>query len=109
MPFRIKDITKLTVEVDLPDSNFTAANLITGKNIADGLRWELLLASKIDLPMNSHSLFTRIDLENVWGHVNLYAVGAGQAVAQLDVTYGVDYEPFKVAKPILIQNALVRK
>ena len=47
--------------------------------------------------MNSHSLFTRIDLENVWGHVNLYAVGAGQAVAQLDVTYGVDYEPFKVA------------
>ena len=37
-------------------------------------------------------------MENVWGHVNLYAVGAGQAVAQLDVTYGVDYEPFKVAK-----------
>ena len=32
----------------------------------------------------------------MWGHVNLYAVGAGQAVAQLDVTYGVDYEPFKV-------------
>ena len=45
----------------------------------------------------------------MWGHVNLYAVGAGQAGAQLDVTYGVDYEPFKVAKPILIQNALVRK
>ena len=45
---RIKDITKLTVEVDLPDSNFTAANLITGKNIADGLRWELLLESKIN-------------------------------------------------------------
>ena len=42
-PPRIKDITKLTVEVDLPDSNFTAANLITGKNIADGLRWELSL------------------------------------------------------------------
>ena len=42
-PSRIKDITKLTVEVDLPDSNFTAANLITGKNIADGLRWELSL------------------------------------------------------------------
>ena len=63
------------MEVDLPDSNFTATNLITGQNIADGLR---------------------IDLENVWGHVNLYAAGAGQAVAQLDVTYGVDYEPFKV-------------
>ena len=35
---RIKDITKLTVEVDLPDSNFTATNLITGRNIADGRR-----------------------------------------------------------------------
>ena len=35
---RIKDITKLTVEVDLPDSNFTATNLITGQNIADGRR-----------------------------------------------------------------------
>ena len=40
----------------------------------------------------------RIDLENVWGHVNLYARGAGQAVAQLDVNYGVDFEPFKVSR-----------
>ena len=40
--------------------------------------------------------FFRIDLKNVWGHVNFYARGAGQAVAQLDVNYGVDYEPFKV-------------
>ena len=37
----------------------------------------------------------RIDLDNVWGHVNLFAEGAGQAVAQLDVNYGVDYEPYK--------------
>ena len=42
--------------------------------------------------------YFRIDLENVWGHVNFYARGAGQAVAQLDVNYGVDYEPFKVSK-----------
>ena len=26
----------------------------------------------------------------------MYARGAGQAVAQLDVNYGVDFEPFKV-------------
>ncbi len=31
--------------------------------------------------------------------MNLYAHGAGQAVAQLDVTYGVDYEPFKEHPP----------
>ena len=36
--------------------------------------------------MASHSLFTRIDLENVWGHVNLYAVGAGQAVRAVNWT-----------------------
>ncbi|XP_066953727.1 LOW QUALITY PROTEIN: CD109 antigen-like [Macrobrachium rosenbergii] len=29
-------------------------------------------------------------LENVWGHVNLVAKGSGQAVVQLDVSYGVD-------------------
>ena len=36
-----------------------------------------------------------VEPDNVWGHVNLYARGAGQAVAQLDLSYGVDYEPFK--------------
>ena len=41
-------------------------------------------------------LFYSVDVTNVWGHVNMYAKGAGQAVAQLDLTYGIDYEPFKV-------------
>lgn len=30
------------------------------------------------------------ELENVWGHVNLIAKGSGQAVVQLDVSWGVD-------------------
>ncbi len=71
---RIKDITDLTVEVDIPDSNLTHAFHITGNNIAK--------IQKIDIP-------------NVWGHINLVATGAGQAIAQLDVNWGVDYEPFK--------------
>jgi hypothetical protein len=41
-------------------------------------------------------VFFRVDVTNVWGHMNLFAKGAGQAVAQLDLTYGVDYEPYKV-------------
>ena len=36
-----------------------------------------------------------MDIPNVWGHVNLIAKGAGQAIAQLDVNWGVDFEPFK--------------
>ena len=38
----------------------------------------------------------RLDATNAWGHINIFAKGAGHAVAQLDVNYGVDYEPFKV-------------
>jgi CD109 antigen len=71
---RIKDITDLTVEVDIPDSNLTHSFHITGENIAD---------------------MQRVDIPNVWGHINMVANGAGQAIAQLDVNWGVDYEPFK--------------
>ena len=48
---------------------------------------------------SSHALIILISIEikNVWGHVNVFARGAGQAVAQLDVNYGIDYEPFKVS------------
>ncbi len=38
----------------------------------------------------------QMSIPNVWGHINLVANGAGQAIAQLDVSWGVDYEPFKV-------------
>ena len=47
-------------------------------------------------PILYQVLFYSVDVTNVWGHVNMYAKGAGQAVAQLDLTYGIDYEPFKV-------------
>ena len=42
------------------------------------------------------SIYHRLDATNAWGHINIFAKGAGHAVAQLDVNYGVDYEPFKV-------------
>ena len=35
----------------------------------------------------------------MWGHINFEARGAGQAIAQLDINYGVDYEPFKDMPP----------
>ena len=73
---RIKDITDLEVEVDVPDSNMTHTFHIVGDDKIARLQ--------------------RMDIPNVWGHVNLIAHGAGQAIAQLDVNWGVDYEPFKV-------------
>merc|ERR1712020_197336 len=36
-----------------------------------------------------------LEIPNVWGHINFEARGARQAIAQLDVNYGVDYEPKK--------------
>ena len=53
---RIKDITDLYVEIDIPDSNITQTIPITGENIAR---------------------MQRIDIPNVWGHLNIVANGAG--------------------------------
>ncbi|XP_069979705.1 CD109 antigen [Penaeus vannamei] len=38
----------------------------------------------------STASYHTFELENVWGHINLIAKGSGQAVAQLDVSWGVD-------------------
>ena len=71
---RIKDITDLNVNVQIPDSNITKTFHITGNKIAE---------------------LRTLEIPNVWGHINFEARGAGQAIAQLDVNYGVDYEPKK--------------
>ena len=57
---RIKDITNLNVIVDVPDSNVTKDFHITGN-------------SKIARTQT-------LDIKNVWGHINLQAYGAGQAI-----------------------------
>jgi len=74
----IKDLTEMTVTVDLPDSNITKYFPITKNGITD--------AQEIAIP-------------NVWGHINLMAKGRGQAIAQLDLTYGVDYEHHRDIAP----------
>uniref|UniRef100_A0A0P4XT60 Macroglobulin complement-related protein n=1 Tax=Daphnia magna TaxID=35525 RepID=A0A0P4XT60_9CRUS len=56
-------------------------------------------ASKIGNPMHitSESLSTvhQMDIPNVWGHVNVVGRGAGQAVLQLKVQYGIDSDDLK--------------
>ena len=34
-------------------------------------------------------------IPNVWGHVNVIGRGAGQAVMQLNVEYGIDWEELR--------------
>jgi len=72
------DLTQMVVTVDLPDSNITKNFEISKTGISTGLS---------------------VDIPNVWGHVNLFARGRGQALAQLDLTYGVDYEHHRDVAP----------
>ena len=67
----IKDLTKMMVTVDLPDSN---------------------ISQHIPIDRGGISMDRSFDIPNVWGTVNLFAKGRGQALAQLDLTYGVDVE-----------------
>ena len=53
--------------------------------------------------LNKHvgfAIVSRVEAANSWGHINIFAKGAGHAVAQLDVDYGIDYEPFKVHRTL---------
>ncbi|XP_050713228.1 CD109 antigen-like isoform X2 [Eriocheir sinensis] len=46
------------------------------------------------------SQMTSIPIENVWGMVNVFATGEGQAILQLDIEYGVDWSDFKKEPPV---------
>ena len=83
---RIKDLTNLNIEIDIPDSNITKHLKINGNTVSN--------LQKIDIP-------------NVWGHINFHATGAGQAVAQMDINWGIDYEPFKDNPPVKCFNLTI--
>ncbi|XP_054284296.1 CD109 antigen-like [Macrosteles quadrilineatus] len=71
---RLHEITNMDVTIELPTS--------------DNLR------TKVHID-NSTVLFqSHLQIPKVWGNVIIQAQGAGQAVAQLDVNYGIDHEMF---------------
>jgi len=74
-----KDLTDMMVTVDLPDANQLETYHITRTGVSN----------HIDIP-----------LEKVWGTVQYQAKGQGQAVAQLDLTYGVDFPTFADKPPV---------
>ncbi|CAG0890979.1 unnamed protein product [Darwinula stevensoni] len=75
---RLRDITDMTVKFEASASNFSKS---------------------VTLGPNGLSKLQIFDLENVWGQVNVIGKGAGQAVVQLDVTWGVDW-PNEIQKPL---------
>ena len=49
--------------------------------------------------MKSERVDEICQISQVWGHVNVLAKGSGQAVIQLDVSFGVDYDEYKDTPP----------
>lgn len=64
---RIKDITDMRLDVDIPDSNLTHTFHVLGNDSIARTR--------------------RLDIKNVWGHINLEAYGAGQAIGNFNVVF----------------------
>nr|XP_027238444.1 uncharacterized protein LOC113829465 [Penaeus vannamei] len=52
------------------------------------------LKTNISIGKDALSLMRSVPIARPWGHVNLVAEGAGQAVAQLEVSWGVDLERY---------------
>ena len=80
---RIKDITNLNVIVDVPDSNVTKDFHITGN-------------SKIARTQT-------LDIKNVWGHINLQAYGAGQAIGN-SLFFVYSFHNIRCVKYIVCHN-----
>ncbi|GLH03267.1 Uncharacterized protein GBIM_09200 [Gryllus bimaculatus] len=76
---RLLAVTEMSVTVDMPSSELSTS-----------------------LHVGNMSLGSEQTLEvpNVWGHVNVIARGSGQALAQMDVSFGIDFESL-VETPIV--------
>lgn len=74
----IKDLTDLFITVNLPDSNFKETFNIKSEGVSNA----------IEVPISS-----------VWGNLFMEAKGRGQAVAQMDIMYGVDYPTYAEVPP----------
>ncbi|XP_069938701.1 CD109 antigen [Cherax quadricarinatus] len=78
---RLRDITDMRVNVEATGEIGRASHSVVISNTS---------VSKMNL----------IPIQNVWGLVNVVAHGAGQAILQLDVSYGVDWTPLKKQPPV---------
>ncbi|XP_069194402.1 CD109 antigen isoform X2 [Procambarus clarkii] len=78
---RLRDVTDMRVTLEhSANPNFTV---------------DVYLGNSLDLAdMRSY------DLENIWGHIRVVGHGSGQALVQLDYSYGVDYEPLLDYPPV---------
>ncbi|KAK8743670.1 hypothetical protein OTU49_001200, partial [Cherax quadricarinatus] len=78
---RLRDVTDMRVTLEhSANPNFTV---------------DVYLGDSLDL-----AAMRSFDLENIWGHISVVGHGSGQALVQLDYSYGVDYEPLLDYPPV---------
>ncbi|KAK3858623.1 hypothetical protein Pcinc_035182 [Petrolisthes cinctipes] len=78
---RLRDITDMRVVIEATGEEGRASN-------------------KVFISNSNVSSMNIIPIQNVWGLVNIVANGAGQAILQLDVSYGVDWNELKKQPPV---------
>ncbi|XP_042213472.1 CD109 antigen-like [Homarus americanus] len=78
---RLRDITDMRVTVEATGEAGRASHTVGISN-------------------TSVSRMNFIPIQNVWGLVNVVANGAGQAILQLDVSFGIDWTELKKQPPI---------
>lgn len=60
--------------------------------------------------LGNNTIFSKqFPLDKVWGHVNVLGRGSGQAVVQLDLSFGIDKEHLKDTAPRKAFNLKVRE
>lgn len=72
---RILELTNVNILVTVPTSNEKKHRFHLGNS--------------------STNKYNSIPINSVWGHVNIEARGSGLVLAQMDVSYNVDYDPLK--------------
>ncbi|XP_068210039.1 CD109 antigen-like [Palaemon carinicauda] len=87
---RLRDITDMKVTVEVTGE--------TGRS-----------SSSVVISNSSISEINIIPITNVWGLVNVVANGAGQAILQLDVAYGIDWTDLKKQPPVEAFDLMVEE
>uniref|UniRef100_T1IN02 CD109 antigen n=1 Tax=Strigamia maritima TaxID=126957 RepID=T1IN02_STRMM len=58
------------------------------------------LSRVLHIDVNNLAQLQRMEIPNVWGHVQVFGRGSGLAILQMDVQYSIDYVPLLIKPPV---------
>ncbi|CAL4102803.1 unnamed protein product [Meganyctiphanes norvegica] len=98
----ISTVDTLVAMEALTEFSYRARNRdITGMKVnVEATGEEGRATNEIIIGANNVSHMNIVPITNVWGLVNINAHGTGQAILQLDVSWGIDWETMKKQPPV---------